>query len=187
MSEVNNTTDSEVVEVIEVTPEELYRDTTVDLIENNKTFKDAYMDIISGKSSLNMRETTRNLYIAQVVTAQSELKKLIRMMTLLDRVQDKFENLVNEHLNRYSLETLTEIMNTIMTINDRSLKIITKVSDNQSLSVLVEAAEEYKKSFSASALKAIEDPISRENIRKAASELLNDLTIAIEDEIFDAK
>lgn len=143
------------------------------------TFAELYNNIITGKVSLNSRESSNNIYIAEILVAQFELKKLIRLVTLTDKLYSRFEEQVYENLDEYTTGVLASIIETLNNLADRSLSIMQSVSSNPNLSMLVDISSEYQSKSKNEALQSLQDPVARENLRCLASELIDSLNSTI--------
>lgn len=150
--------------------------------ENRDILPISVDDILQNKIiSQDVVDTTRDqLKVFLVAQARRELIRVIKLTETLDKIQDRYQDKVLEYMANHDDETaisyLPVMIETITKCLENSYNIITRVVGNDKIMTFQVVQNNVEVgSVSSTVVGSLEDPISREKVRKAVAEILNSL------------
>ena len=140
-------------------------------------------------NDINIDQTKAQLRIFLLAQAQKELERVIKLTNILDILQDKYQEKVQDYIKEHDDETAIEYLTTkienITSYLNRSNSIISGVASNeklmnllvvdlsQTLNIDTSAGADTSKSLISEAL--LNDPVSRSKVRDAVMKALSSM------------
>lgn len=124
--------------------------------------------------------TIEQLQIFMVARAREELIRVIELTKTLDKIQDKYQQKINEYIETHDdekmLSTLPMMIDTITRSLEYSYKLIKDVMGNDKLMTFQVVQNNIEVGNSNSTVVAnLEDPLARDRVRRAVTQIINSL------------
>lgn len=135
--------------------------TVADLVEKDKTVNQMKLFVLS--------------------EAKRELSRVIKLMKFLDKVEDAYQNKVDESLDKMSLYDYQQVISSITACINRSNTIINSVmKDNELMNILIYNENNINNSttniIGSNNNLGLENPESRDRVTKAVANILSKIT-----------
>lgn len=125
-------------------------------------------------NSLTERDKSINqMKLFLLAQAKRELGRVIKLTEFLNRVEEKYEERVNQEINNIELRDFPTIISTITACLSRSNEIIQRVIKDDTLNQLVVIDNSVNKTIGTSNSLNLDTPDSRDRVNKIVKNMLN--------------
>ena len=117
------------------------------------------------------------LKVFLIAQAKNELERVVRLTKLLDNLESSFIDEINTHIANQdlTLRMYSELMATIVQILDHSNEVVSRVLNDDKLSMIISttiSADNKPESREASIISQLKDPQSRERVRTIVEQVI---------------
>ena len=150
------------------------------LLQSKDYYLDEMTEIATSHSGLDIdksgylspEDTSMQLKYFVLSLARKELVRVVRLTNALDELETVFINEALENKDDLNLGTLNDVMKTVTNSLTRSVELIYKVIEDDTLKLIVNNSTNIFNASNSQSVVVLEDPASREKVKNLANELL---------------